>query len=572
MNHNKVLETVLTPFKMVAKQKIFFQILIIIALLLLLVIIEAFIGIFFIGKVGTISEDIVTKRSSFAHIYEIQNYLNQLQLKYYTNVVDGSSKIKDEYGTNIRPEIDKRVDYLFKFKDAEKLSEYVAEIHEIMDLTVDGANYRELVTKIDAFNTYINELTEVANNNITGSLQDSKKYSGRAITITVFILIFGAAVASLIGYAISLFIGEPLRSMDTASKALANGDLSSNIATDGSIEVVEVVNNLNKAMEALRKLVSGINEQSSILNTASQELKTVSNETERSAAEVAKAMEELAKASTEQANQVNQVAESVTALGELVRKVSSEVKSISLESETVAQSAKLGQKCTNDVAVEINKIYTSTKEVTEVIDELNNFSEKISQFSSVIEGIAEQTTLLALNASIEAARAGEHGKGFGVVALETGKLAEQSKRAAKQIGQLIHQMKVRSGQAVISINNSMTTVETGKQMASEASVTFKNIFDRLSEILSRIDSVAQSAKQMAERNETVISAVTNIAVLSEQSMASTEEVSATAEEQSASAEQVTALAENLANISERLSDSISVFDIGEKNKNIFGRI
>jgi methyl-accepting chemotaxis protein len=130
--------------------------------------------------------------------------------------------------------------------------------------------------------------------------------------------------------------------------------------------------------------------------------------------------------------------------------------------------------------------------------------------TTVIQGIAEQTTLLALNAAIEAARAGEYGRGFAVVAAETGKLADQSKQAAQLINNLIDQMKQRFKHAVQSMTNGIKVVESGKNLAVKATITFENIFSKLGNILPRIDSVALSAKKMAESNEGVITAITNI--------------------------------------------------------------
>ena len=227
----------------------------------------------------------------------------------------------------------------------------------------------------------------------------------------------------------------------------------------------------------------------------------------------------------------------------------------------MAEFAKLGQKATHDVADAIHKIYDMTKEVTGDIDALNKTSLEIATITSMIHGIAEQTTLLALNAAIEAARAGEQGKGFAVVAAETGKLAEQSKQAAQLITDRIDQMNNRSQQAVFSVNNGLNVVEKGRSMVADATVTFEKIFDKLGGTLVRIDTVALSAKKMADKNEGMIAAITNIAALSEESVASTEEVSAIAEEQNASVEQVNALAENLTNISGKLKQAISQFQI-----------
>jgi methyl-accepting chemotaxis protein len=272
----------------------------------------------------------------------------------------------------------------------------------------------------------------------------------------------------------------------------------------------------------------------------------------------------LAKASSEQATQVTNVVSSIELLSKLVTKVSTDTENIAITSEHVAQTAIVGQKATNDIAEEINKLYNSTKEVAKVINDLSETSGEISEITSVIHGIAEQTTLLALNASIEAARAGEHGKGFGVVANETGKLAEQSKQAAGLIADLVNQMRIRTEQAVHVMSDSTERSELGKNLASEATVTFGEIFDTLKKMLEDIGAVAKTAKQMAESNQGVTSAISAIAAISEQSSASAQEVSVTTEEQSASVEKLSALAEGMSQIADNLKQSVAVFNLKSK--------
>jgi Methyl-accepting chemotaxis protein len=301
-----------------------------------------------------------------------------------------------------------------------------------------------------------------------------------------------------------------------------------------------------------------------VLFTASNELTGATNETRQSAIQVATAMEELARASSEQSSQVTQAVDTIQLLSKLVTKVTSDTGNIASTSEQVAQSAKIGQKATTDVANEINELYGSTQEVAKVIDGLNETSGEINEITAVIHGIAEQTTLLALNASIEAARAGEHGKGFAVVANETGKLAEQSKQAAGHIADLVTQMRMRTEQAVQEIAESTQRAELCKKLASEANITFGKIFDSLEMTLGQIEAVAKTAKQMAESNNNVTGAITTIAAISEESMASTQEVSATAEEQSASVQQLSALAEGLTQIAGSLKQSVAVFNLGPK--------
>jgi methyl-accepting chemotaxis protein len=406
----------------------------------------------------------------------------------------------------------------------------------------------------------IDGLFASSNTEVKTKTEDNYTTANRTILFMLAMAAIGLLAALALGIVISRSISKPIKSLTGAAQQLATGDLNVAVTpVNAKDETAILTNAFVKMADSLRGLVTGINEDSNTLNMASQELKNASNDTGKSAHEVAKTMEELARAASEQATQTNEAVESINVVAELVRHVSNEVGNISVESKKVAQSAQLGQKSTNDVAQEMMKIYDMTKEVTRVIEELDKSSVEISSITALIQNIAEQTTLLALNAAIEAARAGEHGIGFGVVATETGKLADQSKQAAQLIESLIYKMSKRSRQVVQTMSNEIRVVESGKNLAANATTTFGNIFDQLNHILQQIDRVAVSAQKMANRNEGMIGIVTNIAALSQESTASTEEVSAAMEEQSASVEQVNNLANNLATISDKLQQSIAQF-------------
>jgi methyl-accepting chemotaxis protein len=386
--------------------------------------------------------------------------------------------------------------------------------------------------------------------------------ANRTILFVLGMAVVGIVTALTLGIILSRSISKPLNRLTTAAQQLATGNLTVTVTpVNAHDETAILTNAFVKMADSLRKLVKGMNEDSNTLNLASQELKNASTETGKSAHEVAKTMEDLARAASEQASQTNEAVESINVVAELVRHVSNEVGNIATESKKVAQSARLGQEGTQDVASEMAKIYDMTKEVTRVIEELDHSAVEISSFTTVIQNIAEQTTLLALNAAIEAARAGEHGIGFGVVAAETGKLADQTKQAVQMIESLINKMSRRSRQVVQTMANGMKVVESGKTLTGKATTTFENIFDQLNHILQQIDRVAVSAEKMADRNEGMIGIITNIAALSQESTASTEEVSAATEEQSASVEQVNTLAQNLAKLSDKLQQSIAQFHL-----------
>lgn len=445
----------------------------------------------------------------------------------------------------------------------EELTKKFNSIKTILSEPANSANLVTLCQDIDGLQSLVKRL-RITNDNINYNLfLNSDNLATQLKKMNKTIVLASAIIATLIGLIIARFISKPIKKVVTRVKSLETGDLSINVTnTVGPNEVTKVIKGLSQAISGLRGLITNISEHSNTLDDVSAELSSVSTETQRAATEVATAAEELAAASSEQVKQINEAVDSIQKLSEMVIQVTQNSKKIGEFSGKVAQSAELGQKTANDVAIEINDLYNSTKEVAEVINTLMSTSEEISGITSIIEGIAEQTSLLALNASIEAARAGNQGKGFSVVAKETGKLAEQSKQSARLISELIVQMKVRTDHAFAVMQQGISRAEAGKNLAQEATVTFQEIYQALMNTVAQIDLIVASANQMAANNEKATEAIGAVAAISEQNFASTEQVSAVAEEQNASMEQVTILAGKLAQIAASLKRAVEMFALG----------
>lgn len=544
------------------KMKVFPQILMVIGVMLLVIFMMGLMSFYSINKMQDITMQVFQQNAGrLGDIGKTKYEMEQIKLD-YREVLDGSESVLPSRNAFTEP--------LQKIRglavvDRDESAQMENEIENVMNIGLQPAseeNYQTLNNAINTVDAGLDSLENSISLKAMDTIGKSKEYANYSRIAMGIAVIIGLVLAILVALAIAGSISKPLKSMVTATEALAKGNLNANISIEkGSVEVESMVKGLNGAIIGLRSLVQGINEQAETLSTASKELKDASADTGQSASQVAKAMEELSKASSEQSEQINQAVETIHLLSDIVKKVSSDTENIATSSEKVAESAKEGQRATDAVAHQINELFDSTQEVHGVIKDLSKTSDEITEITTVIEGIAEQTTLLALNASIEAARAGEHGKGFSVVAKETGKLAEQSKQAAQLIAGLIAQMHKRTEVAVEAIQKGIYRAEEGKNLAAEANKTFGNIFKTLIYNLSQIEAVTKSARQMAASNDNVIGAITTIAAIAEESLASTEEVSATAEEQSASVEEVTALAENLSEIANHLRNSIAKFDV-----------
>ncbi len=555
----KIRDLILLPL---SKLKVLQQIFVIIVILIAFIIYEGSSGIRVIDSMqqvtNTVFNDNVRK---FHDVYFLSDELHKLRANY----LKGLAPEKHGYFLINFSEATKTqsVDSLKSINpdQAEELNKILGKVILTLEKPITKENFTELDMSLNSALSVLqglgNQIIISASESVTFGKESSQEIQ-KNMTVVLVLSIF---ISLLLGVTIAASVSRPLKVLVNTAKSLATGDLSRNIEAKGCYEATAVVMGINHALTELRNLIRGINLGAESILTASKELRDASLESGRSATEVAAAMEDLANASSEQTSQINDTALTINELSGLVRKVSTDTSDIAKVSERMADSAVLGQKVTADVANEINELYQSTREVAEVIDDVNQASGEISEITAVISGIAEQTSLLALNASIEAARAGAHGKGFSIVAKETAKLAEQSKQSAQMIADLIIQMKLKTSRAVETIQKGMSKVEAGKALAGEATVTFENIFKELRDVMAQINMVAVSAHHMAEKNENVINAISNIATISEESMASTEEVSATTEEQSAAAQEVTSMAENLATIANKLKESISAFDI-----------
>jgi len=545
----------------VTRLKLFHQVLLIIILMLGFLGLEGWFGLKNIHSMHQVTQQVFTDTVSGTDaVYAIRDDLNEIEINYLTTLAN----LPVSQLTTI--DLDTNINMLAAFMagnqaDLQIILNEAENLKKLLAAPVSPENYAALSRHLSLIDSALTRLENLIRLTSLRTMARGNEYTANSRRNTIILLVFSAALSIGFSLLMTRSISRPLKKMVAVTDALAAGDLSLEVQVEGSKEMRSIGNGIKGAINGLRGLILRVNRQAESLLAASQEILVASNESKKSAAEVARVMEELAIGASEQAGQINQIVTSMTELADLVNMVSNETEVMESASGKVAATAKLGQQVAGEVAEEINSLYVSTKELGEVIAELNRGSEEINNITVLISDIAEKTALLALNAAIEAARAGEQGRGFAVVAHETSKLANQSKDSAQLIANLIMQMRSRTNHAVEVIQAGIERVEAGRELTVKASGTFGDIFVTLNRILEQINKVAVSARFMAEKNELVLTAINTIAAISEESMASTEEVSATAEEQSAMVEQVTALAENLAAIADTLKQSVAAFVI-----------
>ncbi len=377
---------------------------------------------------------------------------------------------------------------------------------------------------------------------------------------------------------------------ETAAVAthVAEGDLRVAVTPKSADDVLG--NAFGIMVTSLREVLGETASTADALATAKNELGRISEEAAKATQEVARAIGQVAEGSNEQATGVQKVNDGVIAQRTAVDEATTVGERVATAAQQMtdnAAAASEGAKeatATADEGVErvqltvsgIVRIKETVDAASQEISTLGERSAEIGKIVSVIEDIAAQTNLLALNAAIEAARAGEQGRGFAVVADEVRQLAERVSSATKEIAELIQGVQAGVDNSVVAMEEGAREMDAGTQAAESAGEALQGILSAVQTVSRQIEQIADgagelqsSASEMARRlteirdvTESNSEAVNSIATVAEENSAATEEVSASTEELSAQVEEISASTDELGQLADALSTQIGRFDLG----------
>jgi methyl-accepting chemotaxis protein len=434
-------------------------------------------------------------------------------------------------------------------------------------------------TAVPAGNAYT-EALDKASKTITARMQNSMDQTSQIKEDNKAKMIFAIIIALLITLSTillaRLFVVRPLRraflEIAEASEHLTGSSKELSLNTDTvsqtTIQITSAINNVAVgASDQSRNAVEAAN----LVNQVSSAIDQVSLSAQ---------------------NQVNRISEMMTGIGQLTESINRVSESAGVVANVVDSAASVagrGKDAVDNTVIGMERIKETVLSSAQKIEELGEKSQQIGNIIEVIDDIAEQTNLLALNAAIEAARAGEHGKGFAVVADEVRKLAERSAKATGEIADLIKGIQAETMEAVEAMEKGTTKVEEGSELAVNAGSAIAEIMNSVKEIVSQISQVSESAGQMASASSQVshaieqiasisqetsataeevasstaqiVSVVDSIAASSEESAASSEEVSASTQEQSATIHEISSRVQGLSVMADKLEKLVEGFNV-----------
>ncbi len=323
-----------------------------------------------------------------------------------------------------------------------------------------------------------------------------------------FVMLLGigiavAVVVSVLGLMMAKGILGPLRQTMLVLQALAANDLTQSVNVDSTDEIGAMGSALNQAIENIANTVQAMAGTAEHVASASEELSS-------SAAQQAQGAET-------QNNQAAQVATAMQEMSSTVLQVSENSNQAAEASSQAAEIARKGGSIVEQTLAKIRVIADSVESTARKMEELGKSSDQIGRIAGVIDDIADQTNLLALNAAIEAARAGEQGRGFAVVADEVRKLAERTTTATKEIAQMIKTIQSETKVAVAAMKEGTAQVEEGVTTTSQAGDALKEIIRMSEQVGEMITHIATAATEQSSASEEVNKNMEQIARLVKES-------------------------------------------------------
>lgn len=369
-----------------------------------------------------------------------------------------------------------------------------------------------------------------------------------------------------IGLAVGLFafvylrrVTSPLKALLSAAEQIAAGDLTVIAAIKTDDEVGRLAMVFNQMSMSLRSVVSGIclltqnvSELASNLNLATKESQLAAQCVSAAAAEIAHGVGEQAQLTAEAAASTRQIASQTD-------QSSAELTKLRTASTKLRQLAANGMAAMTTQADKAGQVADVNSRMVTVIEKLSDQATSVGHILATITEIADQTHMLALNASIEAARAGEQGSGFAVVAEQVGSLAQESTTAVASVSETVAAIRVQAKAAARELVDSKLSFVAQTASLLESTEAITAVTQAVESMDENVERIAESSQAIDQDADLVAASTRSASLISEQHAALTEELAASSEEQAAAATDMAALSAQLMQLVSELAAQVSHF-------------
>jgi methyl-accepting chemotaxis protein len=415
--------------------------------------------------------------------------------------------------------------------------------------------------------------------------------------LLIFIMGVGAIaliILSILTLILSAITIAPVRDLMRVAEALGRGDLSKKATVKTADELGQLGDMLNRTIDRLQGLIQTESERDkmqhqvmdllSVVSTAAEgdltikaevtadalgsvgdafnlmitglttlvtNASNVATEIQRSAGDILRSADGMRMGAEQQASQIRNASEAVNAMSRTTQRMAENAEAATQTSVKATQAAVKGGSAVTETIKGMQRIRATVQSTGKKIKGLGERSLEIGAIIEVINEIATQTNLLALNAAIEAARAGEQGRGFAVVADEVRKLAERAARATKDITGLIKGIQVETSEAVTVMEEGTREVEEGTKLADQAGAALREIELIVKQTATLMTDITRAAADQVQSTSSVVRTMDTISNLTQETTIGVQDTVVTIN--------------NLADLTKRLNEAINRFKIGKEH-------
>ncbi len=364
-------------------------------------------------------------------------------------------------------------------------------------------SYGRIISRSDKLAEKLESVSHIVEEKTRASVTLYRK----AMSILVFMLVIGSIVLSIHLYA---SIMHPINRMKTMASAFSSGDMSTTLDESRKDEFGELAVHFNKAAKALNEMAIRIQ---SVTGEIAGQATTLETTADGLYLNVQKKVEQ----AVQSASAMNQMSQTIL-------DVASNAADASGASKHATEAATQGRGVVMDTAKKMTEISESVSSSESTLSRLGESSENVGTIVSVINDIADQTNLLALNAAIEAARAGEQGRGFAVVADEVRKLAERTAKATGEIVLMIDSIQGDIKDVTTSMDHGKSIVEEGVRLVENATGSLDSIVEVSTKGTDMVQRIAAATEEQSAAVDHVLEGMENISSATKQTETTVSEI------------------------------------------------
>ncbi|MBD5458379.1 MAG: hypothetical protein HDR27_07410 [Lachnospiraceae bacterium] len=407
-------------------------------------------------------------------------------------------------------------------------AEIIAVVYTFLNNKVDSTFFHEILNQVYIFTA--------------GTL---------IITCIVVVIVVGRMIATL-------------KRLANTLTAISEGDLTQGVSEKDlwrRNELGSIARSTDILNRKLKELVAQISGAAVTLNESVVNMERIADSTSQAADHVAANMQEITKELGDQSQQTENVAADVEQIGRMIEQSTDTLNGLRDDMDTIKKSGADGMKTVEKLEKVDEDVSSRMEIIVRQTNTTNTSAQQIQSATELIASIAEETNLLALNASIEAARAGEQGRGFAVVADQIQKLAEQSNHSAAAIDEVVQELLVDAGNAVATMDEIQGSIRKQSETVAEVKNVFTKVNEDIVHSVRGIDAIADSMTELNGSKNGLIGASEQLNAISQNSLAVTEETTAEAEELDSSIIVINESAAKLKECADELVRDINFFHI-----------